>query len=116
MSAHGENADGEFAHPMPIWMLLTVFVALTFLTVLTVVLANLHLGNWEVWLTLIIATVKATLVMLFFMHMAYDKPFNVILFLSSFLFVTLFIGFLLMDTGSYNRTIELVVPAAEASP
>ncbi|MEZ6090766.1 MAG: cytochrome C oxidase subunit IV family protein [Pirellulaceae bacterium] len=112
MASHGDHADGEFAHPMPIWMLLFVFVALTFLTILTVFQASFSLGNWEIWLSMIIASIKATLVMAFFMHLAFDKPFNVIMFLSSFLFVTLFVGFLLMDTNAYDDKI-IVKPVAE---
>jgi cytochrome c oxidase subunit 4 len=53
-----------------------------------------------------IATLKATLVALFFMHMWWDKGFNVLVFLSSFLFVSLFIGLTLMDSSHYQRDIE----------
>ena len=113
MASHGNHAEGEFAHPMPVWMLLAVFFALTFLTIITVFQASFALGNWEIWLSMIIASIKATLVMAFFMHMAYDKPFNVIMFLSSFLFVTLFVGFLLMDTNAYNDKV-IVKPVAES--
>ncbi|QDV70363.1 hypothetical protein Poly24_40840 [Rosistilla carotiformis] len=113
MSSHNEHADGEFAHPMPVWMLLAVFFALTALTILTVFQASLHLGNWEIWIAMTIASVKATLVMAFFMHMLWDKPFNIIMFLSSFLFVTLFVSFLLMDTHAYNHNI-ILKPVAES--
>lgn len=112
MSSHSDHADGEFAHPMPIWILLAVFFALTGLTILTVFQASFHLGNWEIWIAMIIASVKAILVMAFFMHMIWDKPFNVIMFLSSFLFVSLFVSFLLMDTHAYNESI-IVKPVAE---
>ena len=55
---------------------------------------------------MIIATAKAFLVCAFFMHMWWDKSFNVIAFLSSVLFVALFISMTLMDTGHYQSTIE----------
>ena len=112
MSSH-DHADGDFAHPMPVWLLLFVFFSLLALTGLTVFQAGLHLGNLEVWLSLIIATIKASLVMAFFMHLAYDKPFNILMFLSSFLFVVLFIGFLLMDSNAYQDNVELK-PTADA--
>jgi cytochrome c oxidase subunit 4 len=38
--------------------------------------------------------------------MWWDKSFNVLAFLSSLLFVSLFIGMTLMDTGHYQDTIE----------
>ena len=106
MSAH-DHADGDFAHPAPVALLLFVFFALLALTGLTVFQASFDLGYWEVWIALIIASMKATLVMAFFMHLAHDKPFNAIMFLSSFLFVSLFIGFLMMDSNAYKDRVEI---------
>ncbi|MCG8648396.1 MAG: cytochrome C oxidase subunit IV family protein [Pirellulales bacterium] len=99
MSAHGHSEDGyDFAHPMPIPVLLAVFVALTFLTVVTVAQANFDLGNIDVLVVMLIATIKAGLVAFFFMHLAYDKPFNILVFFGSFVFVGLFIIFTLSDS------------------
>ena len=92
---------------MPVWQLLAVFFALIILTLLTVYQSTLDLGNLELALSLFIATLKAALVMLFFMHMIHDKPLNVIIFLSSFIFVALFLGFTLMDASAYRDDIEL---------
>ncbi len=100
-AAHGSDHhdDHGFAHPAPPWILLGTFVALIFLTILTVGIAAspLELGHFEIWVSMGIATAKALLVCLFFMHMFWDKGFNVLVFLSSLLFVTLFCGFTLMD-------------------
>ncbi len=105
-AAHGHH-DGEFAHPASIRMLLTVFFVLVGLTFLTVYQASFDLGGAEIWLSLIIATIKASLVILFFMHLLYDKPFNAILFISSLIFVTLFLGFTLLDAKAYRNQIEV---------
>jgi cytochrome c oxidase subunit 4 len=105
---HGHDPH-DFAHPMPVWILLSVFFALTFLTIVTVAQANFDLGSFDVAVTMVIATIKATLVMLFFMHLAYDKPFNLIIFLSSFVFVALFIIFTLTDANMNSGTFEPVV-------
>jgi cytochrome c oxidase subunit IV len=99
---HGGHGHGEFAHPAPVWMLLAVFVALLFLTVLTVFQSQFDLGNMEIVLTLTIATVKAGLVIAFFMHLLWDKPLNAIVILSSLIFVSLFLGFCLMDAQGYR--------------
>jgi len=104
--AHGHE-EGEFSHPASIQMLLTVFVILVILTLLTVYQSTLNIGAMEVWLSLLIATVKASLVILFFMHLLYDKPFNAILFISSIIFVSLFLGFTLLDAKAYSNKIEL---------
>lgn len=110
VSSHSSHSEGEhhgFAHPMPVWQLLAVFFALIVLTILTVYQATFDLGNMELVLSLFIATIKASLVVLFFMHMLYDKPLNAIIFLSSFIFVALFIGFTLMDAHAYQDSVEL---------
>ncbi len=104
-AAHGEHHG--FAHPAPVWQLLAVFFALVGLTILTVFQATLDLGNMELIISLFIATIKAALVILFFMHMLHDKPLNAIIFLSSFVFVALFIGFTLMDVHAYKDSVEL---------
>ena len=121
-AGHGHGHDGEFSHPMPIWMLLAVFVALLALTILTVFQSTFNLGNIEVWLSLSIATIKAGLVIAFFMHLLWDKPLNAIIILSSLVFVSLFLGFTMMDAQGYrenlimNPTLDDSQPAATEVP
>ena len=104
---HGHHGHHGFAHPSPIWQLLAVFFALLALTVATVYQSTLDLGDMEIWASLAIATIKAALVILFFMHMIHDKPFNIIMFLGTLIFVALFLGFTLMDAHGYKELIEL---------
>ncbi|MBM99319.1 MAG: hypothetical protein CMJ77_09350 [Planctomycetaceae bacterium] len=85
------------AHVMPVKLLVGVFSLLIFLTIITVLLAQVPLGPWEVWVSLGVATVKATLVCLYFMHLRYDRTFNGFIFLSSIFFVALFLALTLMD-------------------
>jgi len=54
-----------------------------------------------------IALVKATLVVLFFMNLYYDKKLNLIVFLSSLVFFLLMVGITLLDT----MFREPVIPA-----
>lgn len=119
VTPHAEHVhDGHqgFSHPMAVWKLLAVFFALIFLTWVTVLQAQIDTGNMELWLSLFIATVKAALVILFFMHMIHEKPFNAILFISSFVFVALFIGIVLNDAHNYKDTVELQAPPTEPAP
>ncbi|WP_164101623.1 cytochrome C oxidase subunit IV family protein [Candidatus Laterigemmans baculatus] len=111
--AHGHGAHGhggrpgwDFAHPFPVWGLVAVFISLLFLTVITVAQASLELGGWDVLLSMLIATIKASLVVLFFMHLAFDKPFNAIVFVSALFFVALFIGGTLSDSRLYSDVLE----------
>ncbi len=114
MASHAHSTDPhhregyDFAHPLPVWGLLVVFVALTVLTIITVAQASFDMGNLDVAVTMVIATIKATLVMLFFMHLAFDKPFHLIVFLASFVFVALFVIFTLSDARMNSGTIEQV--------
>jgi hypothetical protein len=54
---------------------------------------------------MIIATIKAGLVMAIFMHLWWDKRMNLFTFLGSFLFVMLFIGMALTDKSEYNHDL-----------
>ncbi len=101
---------------MPIWMLLTVFVTLLALTVLTVFQSTFNLGNIEVWLSLTIATIKAGLVIAFFMHLLWDKPLNAIIILSSLVFVALFLGFTMMDAQGYRENLIMKPTLEESQP
>ncbi len=103
---HSDEIHG-FAHIMPVPILLAVFAALLGLTYLTTwVSANVPLGSNELIVSMGIATVKAGLVMAFFMHMLYDKPFNVAIVFFSLVFVALFIGFTLHDKFEYQSQID----------
>ncbi len=120
MADHHDHTS--FAHPVSVKLLVTVFVALILLTILTVVSAGQLPRPFGLWVAMGIATVKAALVMLFFMHMFWDKPFNIMAFMSSLLFASLFISMTLMDTGHYQDTIDqfprepVAQPAAPAQP
>ena len=69
-----------------------MFAGLIVLTGLTVAVAQFDLGNMNLYLALAIATLKASLVVLFFMHLLWDRPFHSMLFIGCLLFVSLFIG------------------------
>lgn len=103
---HEHDHDHGFSHPVPVKLLLAVFFSLVLLTILTVVLNGLPLGALDIWVAMIIASIKASLVCLFFMHMYWEKGINLVAFFSSFLFVTLFIGFTLMDTDANRDSID----------
>ena len=52
-----------------------VLIALLFLTFLSVFVATLHFSTFAVGLALIIAAVKGTTVLVYFMHLKYEKRF-----------------------------------------
>jgi cytochrome c oxidase subunit IV len=55
-------------HVHPVRMYVTIFTILLVFTFTTVVVAEIELGPWNVVVALAIAIIKATLVILYFMH------------------------------------------------
>lgn len=103
------------AHPIPLPTLIGVFLALMVLTFVTVAATWIDLGDWNLWVAMAIATAKAALVALYFMHLRYDNAFNSLLLVTALLFVLLFIGLTLMDTLAYQpQVINRPTPATEA--
>lgn len=93
-------------HVTSLATLWATFAALVALTLLTSALATVNLGKADIWVTLLIAVVKAALVAAIFMHLIHDKAFNGIILVSTLLFVGLFIGFTLADTRETKPQID----------
>ena len=77
---------------------MAVYAALIVLTVMTVGIAFLELGEQaHLWVGLTIATAKATLVVLFFMHIWYSTRLTWMVALSGLLFLAILIGYAMTD-------------------
>jgi cytochrome c oxidase subunit IV len=70
---------------------------LLILTLITVAASYIDFGQGNIVIALAIATVKATIVALFFMHLLHDKPVNGVIAIAGFLFLGLFLTFTLLD-------------------
>ncbi|MBS1960286.1 MAG: c-type cytochrome [Bdellovibrionales bacterium] len=77
-------------HIMSKSMALKVWGALMVLTFVTVVVAQIDLGAANFVVAMIVATIKASLVCLFFMGLKYDDKENAVIFCTSFIFLTIF--------------------------
>ncbi|MEX0747488.1 MAG: cytochrome C oxidase subunit IV family protein [Rhodothermales bacterium] len=86
-------------HIVPKGLLYKVFGILVVLTILTAVTAQVNLGGFNVPLALAIAVSKATLVVMFFMALKYDKPVNTLVFMLGIVFAAVFLIFTLLDTA-----------------
>jgi cytochrome c oxidase subunit IV len=73
MSFHPQHAEDPHDHVIPRIVYLTIFGVLMVLTVLTVAAATVDLGSFGIVVALAIAVVKATLVVLYFMHVRYSS-------------------------------------------
>ena len=98
-------SHAAMAHVVPLKMLAAVLAALLVLTVATVAVAQVDLGNLNLYVALGIAGTKATLVLLYFMHLRYDRPFYLIVFLGCVGFVVLFLSLVLTDTRAYSPSV-----------
>ena len=118
MSGHGTPAH---SHVMPIPVLIGTFVALMLLTGITV---GAHYGidigaQGNLVIALVIATMKASLVLAFFMHLLYDKRYNFMIFATSVLGVVLFIAIAFLDADQTELDRELRqhdIEATQAAP
>jgi cytochrome c oxidase subunit 4 len=101
--SHGSTAHehGSVGHIVPLRVLFGTWAALILLTVVTVGSTYIDLGDLNIVIALLIAVIKSAFVVLFFMHLKYDKPFHAIVFVSAALFVMLFISLALMDSREY---------------
>ena len=102
---HDDHGHG-LAHVASIKTLLATGMSLLFLTIVTVISSKIDFGGASINLAIamVIAVTKATLVVLFFMHLRYDRLFHSVIFVSALLAACLFVGFTLMDSGQYQHT------------
>jgi cytochrome c oxidase subunit IV len=70
-AAKHDNAKHE-VHIVPVPIYLAVFGALIILTWVTAWISTIDLGRWNIFVALAIAMFKASLVILFFMHVKYS--------------------------------------------
>lgn len=104
---HGDDHGHGLAHTMPVWMLIGVLGALLVLTIATVAVTAVDLGaQGNLIVAMVIATIKAILVCAFFMHLFWDKKFNLVLFLTSVLFLILFLAMATTDRGEYQQAVD----------
>ena len=103
---HHDDGHHGLAHVAQKKVLLGTWIALMILTVITVSATKLDFGaSINLAIAMAIAVTKATLVVLFFMHLFYDKLFHSVLLVGGILAASLFVGFALMDSSQYQETI-----------
>jgi cytochrome c oxidase subunit 4 len=95
-------------HITPFSVYMKVFSALLVLTVLTVAVSShvtgFHLGPLNAAIAMAIATLKAVLVMAFFMHLKYEGVLNRVIFGSAFFFLIVLYFFSVVDI--FTRNLE----------
>jgi cytochrome c oxidase subunit IV len=105
-ATHVHEPHPVVGHLVPVSALIGTALALLVLTIVTVAVRYVDLGEANIFIALGIAVVKATLVCLFFMHLWWDRAFNSFIFVASVGFVALFMAFAMMDTSEYRADRE----------
>ena len=85
--------------PLSYCKLLLVLGFLFTLTGVTVYASQVDLGALNIWLTLLIASCKASLVLLFFMHLKYEPPLLKYGFIATVFTLAIFISFMFWDVA-----------------
>lgn len=101
-------------HVHPVSFYVKIFLALAGLTIFTVAKPRLDIdgfvspgtargaGAFNLVLAMMIAGIKASLVVTFFMHLKDDSRFNALVFIGSVLFAGVFLAYTLNDTNHRN--------------
>jgi cytochrome c oxidase subunit IV len=102
---HHDDHENEISHVASVKTLVGTGGTLLLLTILTVLATRIDFGaNINLAIAMVIAVTKATLVILFFMHLRYDRLFHTVVFVSAICAASLFVGFTLMDSSQYQHT------------
>jgi cytochrome c oxidase subunit 4 len=84
-------------HVSPVRTYIAIFGALMVLTAITVAVAFVHLGSLNFPVALAIAITKATLVILFFMHVKYSSRLTKLICGTAFFFLLILFGLTMTD-------------------
>lgn len=101
---HGSHNNEHHVTPFNVYVkVAAALFALTFLTVGAHAIGE-HLQPFTAFIAFAIATVKALLVILFFMHLKYETKINRAIFISGFIFLAILISICFLDI--YTRVFQ----------
>ena len=92
-------------HQAPLTAYFVVFFLLMVLTVVTVWVSRVDLGAWNTGVAMIIAVVKATVVILWFMHVIHSPRLTWIVVIASFLWLAVL--FVLTFSDYLTRSLSI---------
>lgn len=110
---HGKGNSGGGHHVVSLEIYRNVFLALIAGTVITVAASYVDFGTMNIFIAMLIATIKAMLVILFFMGLKYEGYENNVTFFCSFGFLALFVGLTSADIFTRIDLSPVKVDASE---
>ena len=84
-------------HIVPAKLYVTIWAILMAMTITTVLVSRVEIGPFNVVVALVIATIKATLVVLFFMHLRYSPKLTMATVVAAMFFLFLLLGLTMTD-------------------
>ena len=84
-------------HIIPLKYLVGTFIALLFLTFITVYITRFDFGSFNLIVAMLVACVKAGLVLQIFMALKWEKGFNPVAFFGSLVFLFVFVALTFSD-------------------
>jgi cytochrome c oxidase subunit IV len=94
MANHSAHAT---PHIVPKWLYFAVFFGLVILTWVTTFVSTVDLGRWNIFVALAIAICKASLVVLFFMHVWYSTRLTKMIVVASIFWLILLLFLTMAD-------------------
>lgn len=101
---HPAGRGDHVPHVLGLKVYFATWITLLVLTAITVGASYVDVGSANILIALLIATIKATVVALMFMHLKWDHRFHAIIFSFSIIFLAIFIAFTMYDTETRGRT------------
>jgi len=112
------QSQSQAHHGPPLAAYFGVFTVLLVLTGVTVAAAYQDLGPWSVFVAVGIAGIKATLVILYFMHVRYSSRLIALYAASGFLFFSILLGITMGEVAGRDAqpASDPLRPATAAQP
>lgn len=95
---HGAHAGAHAAHaPVPNGTFILVWVGLLVLTAVTVAASVMFPGKVGIGVAMVVTPVKAAMILMWFMHLKYEKPVFRFMFLAAMLILAIVMGLTFFD-------------------
>jgi cytochrome c oxidase subunit 4 len=107
--SHNHSSGHDGGHVVSVSTFTKVLVALLVLTVITVLAAKVDMGKWNIVGALVIASIKASLVILIFMHGKYENRILWTYILIPFILLAIMIGGVFTDDPFRSHPQPVVV-------
>ncbi|MBX7137989.1 MAG: cytochrome C oxidase subunit IV family protein [Oligoflexia bacterium] len=109
--SHSDSHGQGLGHIVPASIFKKVFATLVFLTIVTVAVSLVDLGSMNIVVAMLVASCKALLVALFFMHLKYENPLTWVYAFFPILLLATLLGGVFIDNPMRHAPAPLSAPA-----